>query len=405
LPTSEIENIEFIEIREFTNSDYLNQILTEEEIQIVRTEFKEKLEVIFSSNGKQSIKASHYVGYIVLPNHIVSITPKIPAVTFISMIRYALDLPQLKTEVFSASEEVLKRRNYYDILVLFLLHLIDPLLQQGLYNNYAKYEETSIRGKILFKENLFNNYNRPDKVFCNYSELTADILENRIIKYTLFYLSQCHFFDDNVSLRIRNSYKRFDQVETVPIHGGSFKSIQYNPLNEHYKPIISLCELLLSDSSLDLQTIGERTALSFLLDMNKLFEEFIANLLIERIGESNIKVQETEYPEVTEDKLKVRIDIEVLQNGVPILILDTKYKGFESQPEEGHVAQLVLYSLSTGVKKLGLIYVGKLNERQKYIIKPDIILHSLCFDLVASDIEDFNESCLNFINSVKTLYS
>ena len=405
MPTSEIENIEFIEIREFTNSDYLNQILTEEEIQIVRTEFKEKLEVIFSSNGKQSIKASHYVGYIVLPNHIVSITPKIPAVTFISMIRYALDLPQLKTEVFSASEEVLKRRNYYDILVLFLLHLIDPLLQQGLYNNYAKYEETSIRGKILFKENLFNNYNRPDKVFCNYSELTADILENRIIKYTLFYLSQCHFFDDNVSLRIRNSYKRFDQVETVPIHGGSFKSIQYNPLNEHYKPIISLCELLLSDSSLDLQTIGERTALSFLLDMNKLFEEFIANLLIERIGESNIKVQETEYPEVTEDKLKVRIDIEVLQNGVPILILDTKYKGFESQPEEGHVAQLVLYSLSTGVKKLGLIYVGKLNERQKYIIKPDIILHSLCFDLVASDIEDFNESCLNFINSVKTLYS
>ena len=139
--------------------------------------------------------------------------------------------------------------------------------------------------------------------------------------------------------------------------------------------------------------------------MNKLFEEFIANLLIERIGESNIKVQETEYPEVTEDKLKVRIDIEVLQNGEPVLILDTKYKEFETQPEEGHLAQLVLYSLSTGVKKLGLIYVGELNEKLKYIIKPDIILHSLCFDLAASDIEDFNENCLNFINSIKTLYS
>ena len=323
------------------------------------------------------------------------------------MIRYALDLPQLKTEDFSASEEVRKQRNYYDILVLFLLHLIEPLLQQGLYNNYGKYDEnlTAIRGKILFKENLLNNYNRPDKVFCNYSDLTADILENRIIKYTLFYLSQCHFFDDNLNLRIRNSYKRFDQVETVPIHADSFKSIQYNPLNEHYKSIVSLCELLLSDSSLDLQTIGERTAISFLLDMNKLFEEFIANLLIERIGEYNIKVQETEYPEVSEDKLKVRIDIEVLQNEVPVLILDTKYKEFESQPEEGHVAQLVLYSLSTGVKKLGLIYVGQLNEKRKYIIKPDIILHNLCFDLVASDIEGFNENCLNFINSVKTLYS
>jgi hypothetical protein len=90
---------------------------------------------------------------------------------------------------------------------------------------------------------------------------------------------------------------------------------------------------------------------------------------------------------------------------VPVLILDTKYKEFESQPEEAHVAQLVLYSLSTGVKKLGLIYVGQLNEKRKYIIKPDIILHSLCFHLVASDVADFNENCLHFINSIKTLYS
>ena len=114
--------------------------------------------------------------------------------------------------------------------------------------------------------------------------------------------------------------------------------------------------------------------------MNKLFEEFIANLLIERIGESNIKIQETEYPEVTEDRLRVRVDIEVLQNEIPVLILDTKYKEFENQPEEGHVAQLALYSLSTGVKNLGLIYVGRINENRKYIIKPDITLQTLCFD-------------------------
>jgi 5-methylcytosine-specific restriction enzyme subunit McrC len=154
-----------------------------------------------------------------------------------------------------------------------------------------------------------------------------------------------------------------------------------------------------------MQTRGERTAISFLLDMNKLFEEFIANLLIERIGESNIKVQQTEYPEVTEDKLKVRIDIEVMQNGTPVLILDTKYKRFENHPEEGHIAQLVLYSLSTGVRNLGLIYVGQLNEKRKYSIKPNITLHTLCFDLVASGVEDFNENCLNFIRSIKMLYS
>jgi 5-methylcytosine-specific restriction enzyme subunit McrC len=324
------------------------------------------------------------------------------------MIRYALDLPKLMTEAFSVSEEVQRLKNYYDILVKFLLYLIEPLLQQGLYNSYGKYEENlmSVRGKILFKENLLRNYNRPDKVFCNYSELTADILENRIIKYTLFHLSKGHFFDDSVSVRIKNCYKRFDQVEIVPIHSDYFKSIQYTPLNEHYRPILSLCELLLSDSSLDLETIGERTAISFLLDMNKLFEKFIANLLAEKIGQFNVKIQETEYPEINEEKLRVRIDIEVLQNGSPSLILDTKYKELRDMSEEGYiadVAQLVLYSVSTGVKKLGLIYVGKLSERRRYTIKSGITLYFLCFNLLSSSIAAFEQNCSDFVEDIRSI--
>jgi hypothetical protein len=61
---------------EFAESNYLNLILTEEETQIVRAELKEKLEVVYSSDGRQSIKASHYIGYVVLPYHIISIRPK-----------------------------------------------------------------------------------------------------------------------------------------------------------------------------------------------------------------------------------------------------------------------------------------------------------------------------------------
>ena len=277
-----------------------------------------------------------------------------------------------------------------------------------MYNNYGKYEEnlTSIRGKILFKENLFNNYNRPDKIFCNYSELTADVLENRIIKYTLFNLSQGHFFDDNISVRIRNCYKRFDQVEIVPIYSDYFKLIQYNPLNDHYRPIHSLCELLLSNSSLDMDKLGEKTAISFLVDMNKLFERFIANLLADKVGKFNIKIQETEYPEVSEKRLRAFTDIEVLQNGSLSLILDTKYSELADISEKGHVsdvAQLVLYSISTGAKKLGLIYVGNNGRRRKHVIKSGITLYVLCFSLQASNILTFEQNCFDFFEDVKAI--
>lgn len=87
LLNSEMTNIEFVDLREHTTSDHLKQILTEDETRILQTEFKEKLEVIYCSEGRQSIKAKQYVGY--LPNHIISIGPKIPEASFISMIRYA----------------------------------------------------------------------------------------------------------------------------------------------------------------------------------------------------------------------------------------------------------------------------------------------------------------------------
>jgi 5-methylcytosine-specific restriction enzyme subunit McrC len=196
------------------------------------------------------------------------------------MVRYGLGLLELKAEDFPAADE--RQANYYDILVRFLLQELELILQRGLYTSYADYEEnlTSIRGKILFKEQILYNHNRPDKIFCSFSELTPDILENRILKYTLFYLCQCPFFQDEIIAKLVEYFKRMDQVELMSVHTDVFNSISYSSLNDHYRPILKICELILRDSSIDLEHIGDKTASSFTIDMNKLFEDFVANLLI-----------------------------------------------------------------------------------------------------------------------------
>jgi 5-methylcytosine-specific restriction enzyme subunit McrC len=172
-------------------------------------------------------------------------------------------------------------------------------------------------------------------------------------------------------------------------------------LNDHYKPILKLCELLLTDSSLDLENIGDKTATSFTIDMNKLFEAFVANLLIERLGEKNVKLQQTEYPEVKGNKLKVRLD-KVFQNRIPSIILDTKYKELADDPDIAHIAQLSLYSLSTDIKNCGLIYVGKF-PRQLFLIKQNIKLHVLPFNLATSNKYDFEKNCSQFVEQIKSL--
>jgi 5-methylcytosine-specific restriction endonuclease McrBC regulatory subunit McrC len=100
----------------------------------------------------------------------MSISPKIPGISFLNMVRYALQLPELRLEELDVSDE--KQLNYYDIR--FLLQELKLILQRGLYDNYANYDEnmTCIRGKILFKEQATYNYNREDKVFCSFSDLT-----------------------------------------------------------------------------------------------------------------------------------------------------------------------------------------------------------------------------------------
>ena len=57
---------------------------------------------------------------------------------------------------------------------------------------------------------------------------------------------------------------------------------------------------------LDLEVIGYKGASSFTIDMNRLFENFVANLLIEKLGEGYIMLQQTEYPEVKGNFTKIQ---------------------------------------------------------------------------------------------------
>jgi 5-methylcytosine-specific restriction enzyme subunit McrC len=123
-----------------------------EELNIIYDEFKNKIEVISKSNLRQRVKAKQHVGYVILPNHIIHIEPKIKGINFINMVRYALDLPEIKEEDLPATEN----RNFYDLLISFFLRMVESLIKRGLHNNYVEMHENInvVRGKILFKEHI-----------------------------------------------------------------------------------------------------------------------------------------------------------------------------------------------------------------------------------------------------------
>ena len=273
----------------------------------------------------------------------------------------------------------------------------------GLITGYRNYDDnmTSVRGKILLKEHLALNHIRNDKIFCSFSEISPDIIENRIIKYTLFYLSHCYFMEETIDAQLIRYYKRLDGVDLVTVTDNDFRSIEYTPLNQHYKTVLKLCELLLRDSALD-EEIGEKTAISFLINMNKLFEEFVGNLLTKRLDGYEVELQRTEHPEKNSKRLVIRLDIMINYNGIPLLLMDTKYQSFTGDAEVSHLEQLSLYSNTTHVKDCALVYVGK-SKTAPYLLKEDITIHIVPFDLQAENEGDFEHKCVNFITEIRSI--
>lgn len=64
-----------------------------------------------------------------------------------------------------------------------------------------------------------------------------------------------------------------------------FSSTEEN-CNLYYEPII--------------KNLGETTGLLFLIDMNNVFENIVANFLVEYMGSNDIVVQKVEYLEIND---------------------------------------------------------------------------------------------------------
>jgi hypothetical protein len=57
-------------------------------------------------------------------------------------------------------------------------------------------------------------------------------------------------------------------------------------------------------------------------------------------------------------KLRVQPDIIISGRNVGSVLLDTNYRGLNEKPDESEVAQMTLYSISTGIKNCVLICTG-----------------------------------------------
>ena len=208
------------------------------------------------------------------------------------------------------------------------------LFKRGLYRNYQQKDEEipGIRGKLLMDESLKGLSFENKKAWCQYDELSRNVLPNRILKSTVRRLLQMPVLEEGLHQELKEIYYRFSEVEEIPLQGHHFTQVQIHRNNAFYGFLIQICQLLFESSALD-ESGQQYQFRDFTRDHQKLarlFEAFVFNFY--QREQDRYKVKSPSFPWPFESEVEEHNDLMpsmftdiVLEDDERIIIIDTKF--------------------------------------------------------------------------------
>jgi 5-methylcytosine-specific restriction enzyme subunit McrC len=177
------------------------------------------------------------------------------------MLEYASDLgalARLETARTLASD---RDGSLVDLLALLLAEGSIEIAKRGMLQDYVTREEAlpTVRGRLLAYEQATRRFGQVAVVECRYDELETDIPENQLLAAGL-----------SVAKRV----------------------VDYNRRNQHYRSAHQVASLFVRSLAVsDLYSPGSSDSFAFLLDMNRLFEDFVTRLLRDAFADTPVRVR------------------------------------------------------------------------------------------------------------------
>jgi len=305
--------------------------------------------------------------------------------------------------------DIKKGRNFFDILGRLFLNEFLEIYKRGFYKKYVKKEENIpfLKGKFLIKGQIKNEINKKTKFYCSYDDLTYDCLENKIMLRAATLLIPLIRFNEKVKRDlIYYSNLMRNEISLVNVQPNECDTIQYNRLNDYYEKIIQFSKVILKNYFIRTTYVGISKGFSFIVNMNKVYEDFITELIKELVDEEDefndfiVDSQERFDNLVREKKIITKPDIilrKKISNEHPIII-DAKYKRQESNTD---YYQVIAYALAIPtVKACFLIYPsGEKTESEPLTLDPGIFgnardevkLHAVKVDLKLKEEANFKD--------------
>jgi 5-methylcytosine-specific restriction enzyme subunit McrC len=312
--------------------DYLtkNELTESEMLEISQINRREKLNFRIDGRG---IKLSQYVGSMFLSSGTtIEVLPKVystdreedrlKARKLLSAILYELFDLNRKGGYgggIRASEEDFKMP-LFEILVTQVLNYVEKrIVQPGIYKHYERQKLTSrsVSGKLLITQMVQKFPHLKDKVIIEKVILTANVPINRtVLNLAEFISKRCTNQKNKTLARKIVLYLKSVGIGSPQSVAKDLKRSTINRLNRHYYPVIQFAKSLFGNKKI---ISAKSHPFSFLFDMNKLFETFVAKSLPGSIYD-NSKAET-----ISEDFI-LRPDILLPTGDRELVVIDTKWK-------------------------------------------------------------------------------
>lgn len=321
---------------------------------------------------RHGIKTKSWVGVIKYKNLHLEILPKLISAdanndgeiseaersiilkNLIYMLSYTKNL-DIKTN--DNAKLATEKNPFIEILIREFATSLFEALKRLTPKRYIREEENLnyLKGKIKFCENIRYNCTNQAKFYCEYDEFS----ENNLLNQLFLFVSTCLY---NIS---NNSYNKktlkfiinyYSDISFVRFDKFKVRKIKLTRNQELFKKSFNLAKMFVEQTSVDLSK-NKFENITLVWDMNKLFEEFIFELIKRKIPECKALAQKPKRLLKKENVTRrdTRIDILIQK---PQVIIDTKYKKFTDFDDitSADIYQVTTYCLLHNYKRAILLY-------------------------------------------------
>ncbi len=302
-----------------------------------------------------SFNPQSHVGIVHLPSgRLLRCEPKLPVQNIFHMLATVLRFPSpFRDEPvqYDDFEEL------FDFVVEHFANLVQIRLERGLYRSYIEREENllTIRGRILTAPDIRQNYILRHRTYCQFTEFSWDLPENRVIRQAVHSAFQMVKKRD-LRKRLAEVDQLLGELDPTPLPLSVFDRFTYHRLNDDYEPIHRLARLILEGSSVS-EELGEVGFRAFLLDMNLLFEQYVEASLIERMKPPISVSGQVKDRLDTDRRVPIKPDLVFYRDHQPVLIADCKYKRQTDEAfRNADLYQVLAYCTAFDLSRGALIY-------------------------------------------------